>query len=218
MTEGLRMYDELIAVHTIMRRGTALVAAATQALASGEPVGVPALVRLVRWQSAFVHHHHASEDQRFWPVLRRLFPETVTELDHLTSEHETLDAELRKLDTAVEQLANSKDRAFAVGVAALEAMPAADNVRDVLALHLDNEEPVLKGLFPLVPDADVVALRRAVVAGSPRSGPDLVLGLLQDPAPATGHDQLMRNFPPPVRWLRPLLVRRYNAHKATLGL
>jgi hemerythrin-like domain-containing protein len=209
------MYEELIAVHTVMRRGAALTAAATRALAAGEPVDVAELARLARWQTAFVHHHHASEDEQFWPVLSRLFPETVASLADLTEEHETLDTELRRLTAAVDRLAVS-DPVSSVGIAALHAQPAAENVRDVLAAHLDNEEPVLKRLFPQVPDADITALRKAIVAGAPKSGPDLVLGLLQDPVPAPGHDTLMRNFPPPVRWLRPVLLRKYNARKATL--
>jgi hemerythrin-like domain-containing protein len=217
------MYDELIAVHTIMRRSATLTAAAVSGLAGGDAVRVPALVRLARWQSGFVHHHHASEDERFWPVLRRLFPEVVAELDGLTEEHETLDAELRRLDAVVDQLAtggghtDARDRrAWQVGVAAMEALPAAERVRDVLTSHLDTEEPVLKGLFPRVPDADVRALRQAIVAGAPKAGPDLVLGLLQDPTPAPGADLLARHFPPPVRWLRPVLVRRYDARKTAL--
>ncbi|HVV24449.1 MAG TPA: hemerythrin domain-containing protein, partial [Pseudonocardiaceae bacterium] len=202
---------------TVMRRGAVLTAAATGALAAGEPVRVSALVRLARWQSAFVHHHHASEDELFWPVLRTLFPETIGELDGLTEEHETLDAELGRLTAAIDRIATC-DPVEAVGVAALHAQPAAEIVRDVLAMHLDNEEPVLNGLFPQVPDGDIRDLRKAIVAGAPRSGPDLVLGLLQDPEPAPGHDTLLHNFPPPVRWLRPVLLRRYNARKAALAL
>lgn len=148
-----------------------------------------------------------------------MFPGTVAELDDLSAEHETLDAELRKLSAAVDDLAacGPDDVARAVGIAALHAQPAAENVRDVLAVHLYNEEPVLKGLFPQVPDGDIRRLRKAVGAGASKSWPDLVLGLSQDPVPATGHDVFVRGFPPPVRWLRPVLLRRHNARKVTPG-
>jgi hypothetical protein len=87
----------------------------------------------------------------------------------------------------------------------------------VLIAHLDTEEPILKDLFPQVPGAEVVRLRKAIVAGSPRSGPDLVIGLLEDPTPAVGYDAMITNFPAPIRWLRPVLRRRYDARKRSLG-
>jgi hemerythrin-like domain-containing protein len=206
--EGLHMYDELVAVHTIMRRSTALTVTALHGIAAGSGARIPALVRLAEWQHGFVHHHHTSEDEEFWPVLRKLFPDTVAELDGLSEQHELLDTALADLRTAVARLRDDES--------AVTALAAATDVRDLLARHLDSEEPVLKGLFPQVPDAEIVALRRAIVAGAPKSGPDLVLGLLQDPTPAVGYDLMMRNFPAPVRWLRPVLVRRYNARKAAL--
>jgi hemerythrin-like domain-containing protein len=212
--EGLHMYDELIAVHTIMRRSTALtVTALHSTVADGGAGGgarISALVRLVEWQHGFIHHHHTSEDEQFWPVLRKLFPDAVAKLDGLSEQHELLDTALADLRTAVARLRETGDESAGT------ALAAATDVRDLLARHLDSEEPVLKGLFPQVPDADVVALRKAIVAGAPKSGPDLVLGLLQDPTPAVGYDLMMRNFPAPVRWLRPVLVRRYHARKAAL--
>jgi hypothetical protein len=63
---------------------------------------------------------------------------------------------------------------------------------------------------------DIVTLRKAIVAGAPKAGPDLVLGLLADPTPAVGHELLMHDFPPPVRWLRPMPLRRYAGRKAAL--
>ncbi|MCS7477300.1 hemerythrin domain-containing protein [Umezawaea endophytica] len=210
-SEGLLMYDELIAVHTIMRRGADLTTASLERLVAGEPVGVKAVVRLARWQAEFVHHHHESEDELFWPVLRTLFPDVVAGLDGLSAEHEKLDHELRALSVAIDTLA---EKDVDVREAAGAALPAATSVRDVLIGHLDAEEPVLKGLFPRVPDADIVRLRKAIVDGAPRGGPDLVIGLLSEPVPAPGHDVMMANFPAPVRLLRPLLLRRFHS---TLG-
>ena len=221
--EGLRMYDELAAVHTIMRRGAVLSAAAIDHLASGSPLDVATLVRLVRWQAGFVHHHHESEDEQFWPVLRRLFPDDMAPLDALSTEHEILDVTLKTLSQAIDAIALTRRlkgtdaHAAAVGLAATEALPAAEKLRDVLISHLDNEEPVLQKLFPQVPDADIRRLRAAIVAGAPRSGPHLVLGLLDDPTPAPGYNAMLQNFPRPVRWLRPLLVKRYWATKNALS-
>jgi hemerythrin-like domain-containing protein len=215
------MYDELIAVHTIMRRGAALTASALHRLADGTKLDVTALVRVARWQAGFVDHHHKSEDELFWPVLRRLFPEAVASLDALALEHETLHVELENLSSAIDAIEATSDQgadahAAAVKLAATQALPAAEKVRDVLISHLGTEEPVLQKLFPQVPDADIVRLRKAIIAGAPRSGPDLVIGLLEDPSPAPGYASMMASFPPPIRWLRPILRRRYLARKKAL--
>jgi hemerythrin-like domain-containing protein len=206
------MYDELIAVHTIMRRGAELTEAGFTRLAAGAPVNVKVLAGTARWLVTFTHHHHESEDRLFWPVLRGLFPDAVADLDELTHEHETLDAELRALDAMADNLR-------ATGTAAArDAVASAGRVRQVLAGHLDSEEPVLKGLFPQVPDDEIERLRKAIVAGAPRSGPDLVLGLLEDQGRPPGYQHLVANFPAPVRWLRPLLLNRYEGRKKALGL
>lgn len=222
--EGLRMYDELMAVHTIMRRGSALTAAALHRLAAGERPDIGALVRLARWQDRFTRHHHASEDELFWPLLRELFPAAAGSLDELAAEHERLDAALDMLSagiTSIEAAARMPGPdalAAATGLAAIQAASAADTVRDTLASHLDAEEPALRELFPKTPPADIRRLRKAIIAGAPRSGPDLVLGLLEDPVPAPGYAALTSDLPRPVRLLRPLLVRRYTAVKARLGI
>jgi hemerythrin-like domain-containing protein len=211
-TEGSQMYDELIAVHTIMRRGAELTADAFARRAAGEPVGIKALVGTARWLVAFVHHHHASEDEQFWPVLRERFPDAVAALDGLTAEHHALDEELKGLTRAVDALASGS-----AGDAAARGAAAAAKVRDLLLRHLDAEEPALVDLMPQVPDAQITRLRQAIVDGAPKSGPDLVLGLLEDPDRPAGYDHMMGNFPPPVRWLRPLLLRRYRARRKALG-
>ncbi|GII53918.1 hypothetical protein Pth03_23070 [Planotetraspora thailandica] len=222
LSEGQSIYEELLAVHTIMRRGAALTASATRRLAQGIPVGVKApvnvqaIVRTARWQGEFVHHHHSSEDELFWPVLRRLFPGAVAALDELTAEHEKLDAELKSLSVAVDAVSREGAAASGGRNAGLAA-ESAERVHDLLTAHLDDEEPVLEDLFPLVPDADIRRLRAAIIAGAPRSGPELVLGLLHDPRPAPGLDIMMGNFPAPVRLLKPLLLRRYLARKSALG-
>jgi hemerythrin-like domain-containing protein len=221
--EGLRMYDELIAVHAIMRRGSALSSAAFARLARSEPVDVKVLTGLARWFIDFVHHHHASEDELFWPVLRKLFPDAVADLDQLTAQHVALDAELHALAAAVDSLAAAdveSERApvTIAGRAAAWGAPSADTVHDILLRHLDAEEPVLAGLFPQVPDGEIVSLRRAIIDGAPRSGPYYVFGLLEDPDRPAGYRALVGDFPRPVRWLRPVLLGQYRSRKSALGV
>ncbi|GAB2862766.1 hypothetical protein GCM10027176_75860 [Actinoallomurus bryophytorum] len=213
-TAGSHMYDELIAVHTIMRRGTVLTAEAFARFAdagSAGAVDAKTLVNTARWLVTFVHHHHASEDELFWPVLRELFPEASGKLDDLTAEHEALDAELQALTTAIDGVAAGERAAAERGAS------AAAKVRDLLAGHLDDEEPALVELFPQVPDAEMIRLRKAIVDGAPRSGPDLLFGLLEDPDRPAGYGEMMSDLPAPLRWLRPVLLNRYRSRKKALG-
>jgi hypothetical protein len=158
---------------------------------------------MARWFIEFVHHHHASEDEMFWPVLRELFPDADADLDKLTSEHEALDAELHTLATAIDSMAAARGgggaRAEAAGQAAVWTAPIAENIRNILVAYLDDEEPVLAGLFPQVPDGDIIRLRRAIIHGAPRSGPYYVFGLLEDPDRPAGYPALVADFPRPVR-------------------
>ncbi|MGC4936493.1 hemerythrin domain-containing protein [Kribbella sp. DT2] len=240
-TEGLRLYDELIAVHTIMRRSTALVVDALQALTAGRPVRVATLVKLIDWQAGFVHHHHESEDELFWPVLRARFPEVVAQLDALSIEHDKLDGALEHLSTEAAALrgapagrgtrgasgaeesrgaaTDADSRGAPAGqTQAASLLPAALEVRDILAGHLDTEEPILHALFPDVPADEIITLRKAIVAGAPKAGPEWVLGLMENPTRAQGYDIMMANFPPPVRWLRPILLRSYAKARRSLAV
>ena len=221
--EGLRLYDELLAVHTILRRGSALLVESLGALEAGRPVHLGTLVAVARWHTAFLHHHHHSEDEQFWPLLRQLFPASAEDLSRLTAEHEVLDAELKILGEAISAIAALTGNAAARQVAARHiaehtARSSAAVCHKALVAHLDDEEPVLRTLFPQVSPDRIRRLRAAIVAAAPKSGPDLVLGLLADPEPAPGYEHMTQNFPAPVRWLRPVLLARYRSRRRALGV
>ncbi|CAM5510077.1 MULTISPECIES: hemerythrin domain-containing protein [Streptomyces] len=212
VNEGARLFEELLAVHGIMTRGAGLVAESFTRLASGAAVDTATLASTAQWLVAFVHHHHKSEDDLLWPVLRERFPEAVGRLDSLTEEHEVLDVELDKLAKVIEQLTKEPAGSGSVawGQAMSEGTKSSHRIRDVLVTHLAAEEPVLKELFPAVPDPDVVRLRKAVTDGAPRSGPHLVFGFLEFPGPVPGRDHMYANFPAPVRWARRLLMNKFR--------
>ncbi|MEU3186563.1 hemerythrin domain-containing protein [Streptomyces sp. NPDC006923] len=217
------MYEEMIGAQAVMRRGAALVCTSYQRLVSGAPVDVKALVGTTRWLIAFVHRYHSSEDVLFWPVLMDLFPAAVRELNQITIEHQALEAELHALARAVDAIAapeSTVERTRAleiVGQAAVSGLPAAQRVQEILVRHFTDEEPVLRELFPKVPDREVVRLRKTIVRGASRSGLHLVFGLMEDPDRVPGHDLLMRSLPRVTRWTRPVLLVRYRSIKRALG-
>jgi hemerythrin-like domain-containing protein len=216
------LYEELLALHGIMRRGTALVAGSFTRLAAGDHVNLAALVSTSSWLAEFIHHHHRIEEDLLWPVLRELVPRAAADLNRLTTEHESLDAELEVLKTAA-AIVGARDAKgnvnvmAAVGYAALAGNPAAQKVQDILANHLASEEPVLEELFPKIPDGQVTRLRKVMVDGFHRGEPHLVLGLMAEPEPVRGYGELRADLPAPLRWKSPLLVNRYRAVAKSLG-
>ncbi|MEV7426014.1 MULTISPECIES: hemerythrin domain-containing protein [unclassified Streptomyces] len=222
--ERSRIHEELVAGHTLMRRGAALVVTAFTRLADGEPVDVRTLIATTRWLIDFVGGQRASEVRLFWPVLRELFPGPVAELDRTVAERDALEAELHALDRSVNAIAAREvtgGRAEALAIisqATMSGLPSAQRVQTLVNRHFDEEEPVLLELIPRVPDRDVARLRCAILQSAPRTGPHLVFGLLEDPDRLPGHTALMSNFPASVRLLRPVLLARYRSVKRALGV
>ncbi|MFE9257007.1 hemerythrin domain-containing protein [Streptomyces sp. NPDC006879] len=209
---GARMYEEFLAVHTILRRGAELVAGGFGRLAEGvDEVSVDALVESTRWLIEFTHHHHACEDELFWPELISLYPEAAEGFEALAAEHEELDQALGRLARVTESLAAEDRSRPPNGRTARDGAVAARQVRDVLAAHLRNEEPAVRDLFPGVPGPEIDRLRRAIIEGGPRFGAHLVFGLLAEPEPAPGADLLVEHFPAPVRAARPQLLLQFGA-------
>ncbi|MDI3422586.1 hemerythrin domain-containing protein [Streptomyces luteolus] len=215
---GARMYEEFVAVHAILRRGTRLVADAFHGLAAGRRTDTATLVEATRWLLAFTHAHHTAEDDLFWPVLNGLYPDSAAGLKNLSDDHVVLDRELHALETAVDDL----DRAHAAGAPtdgpARLGAEVARRVQDVLSGHLTAEEAIVQELFPGVPGDDIARLREAFIQGSPRFGLHFMFGLLEDPEPARGRDLLTENFPPQLRDAGPQLLGRYEDSVRALGL
>ena len=214
-TEGQRLHIELLAAHTIMRRGADLTVAALGEQGTALRTRAAPIRSAGRWLVTFVHHHHASEDVFLWPVLRDTFPQASYALDTLAEQHDALDGDLLRLTGALLALPDGKSGdVFLIDC----ARRAAETVRCNLRTHLDAEEPLLASLFPQVESAELARVRASIAADAPKGGPDLVLGLLALPEPAPGHDLMLASFPAPIRLLRPLLLARYRRRVRRLGV
>ncbi|MFB7504948.1 hemerythrin domain-containing protein [Streptomyces broussonetiae] len=210
--EGTRLFEQLLAVHGVMTRGAGLVAHSFTRLAGGSAVDTKTLVSTVQWLVDSLRHHHLSEEELLWPVLRERFRERVRRLDRLSEQNEALEKELDELESVIGRIAEERRVGGSVGWghAMKEGTRASHRIRDLLAGRLAVEEPLLRGLFPAVSDEDVVRLRRAVTECVPRGGPHLVVGFLEHPEPVSGRDHVYAGLPPSVRWTRGVLLSRFR--------
>ncbi|NEB12366.1 hemerythrin domain-containing protein [Streptomyces coelicoflavus] len=215
---GARMYEEFVAIHAVLRRGTRLVVDAYERLADGHAVDTGTLVDAGRWLLAFTHAHHKAEDDLFWPVLQKLYPGAQAQLKELSDDHVVLDRRLHALEAALDDLETVTRDGTATRSpdGARAGAEAARQVHQVLDGHLTAEEAVVEGLFPGVPADDIDRLREAFVQGSPRFGLHFMFGLLADPEPARGRNLLTENFPPQLRAAGPQMISRYEVSKQEL--
>jgi len=217
-SESDKIYDELIAAHTIMRRGVDLMRAALKhtPATAGE---VDSCVGVGRWLIEFVRSHQCREEEVLWRPLAQASPPDVVELHDLSVQHVAIDRELdrlaRRLDRLGELGAAASREAREMADAALAALEsAAVSISD----HLDEEEALIKALLALLDDPVVRTLRAAMARSAPSARPDLVLGLMSDPTPTAGYASMLNSIPFSTRALRPLLIARYHSRKRRLGL
>jgi hemerythrin-like domain-containing protein len=217
-SESDRLYDEIIAVHTVVRRGAALLRAALDR-PPATAVEVDSCVGLGRWLVGYVHQHQRNEADILWPPLAEASPSDECELHDLTLQHTQIDRELdrlaRRLDRLTERCTTSGRLDREAVAAAATALDAASRT---LTDHFDEEESLLKALFSLLDDPVVSTLRAAAARNAPSTRPDLVLGLMSDPTPTIGYAAMFSSIPLRTRVLRPLLVARYHSNKRRLGL
>jgi hemerythrin-like domain-containing protein len=210
-SESDKIYDELIAAHTIMRRGVDLLRTAL-ARAPTAPVEVDSCVGVGRWLIEFVHQHQRTESDLFWQPLADASPTDIGELHDLTVQHIQIDRELDQLASRLDHLEAGRE------AAAAQALRDLDVVRQTLSDHLDEEESLLKALFPMLEPALIRTLRTAAARCASSARPDLVLGLMSEPTPTVGYTSMLSSIPFPARALRPLLIARFHNRKRKLGL
>lgn len=95
---------------------------------------------LARWARGFVHEleeHHYVEDTFFFPDMRERVPAVAPVLDGLEADHRRLDGLLARWPRVSFDLA---DRSVPFGPAKLAAVGLAEELRDLLLVHLDIED------------------------------------------------------------------------------
>jgi hypothetical protein len=205
-------------VHTVVRRGAALLKAALD-LPPATADEMDSCVGLGRWLVGYVHQHQRNEADILWQPLAAASPPDECELHDLTLQHIQIDRELerlaRRLDCLEERCSTSgrPDREAVAG-----ASTALDAACRILIDHLDEEESLLKALFPLLDEPVIRDLRATAARNAPSARCDLVMGLMTDPTPIVGYAAMLSSIPLSTRAMRPLLVARYQSRKRRLGL
>ena len=151
------LFDELRAVHSMIRRDLAHVTLLAEDAAGG---AAPAEIRervgalkssSILWQlrlgclrhCRFVEAHHGLEDRAIFPVIRRVDPGLEPVVDKLESDHRAVAELVHELEAAAADLegADDPDAARERVVAALTGLGA------LLLEHLDYEERSLEGVL-----------------------------------------------------------------------
>lgn len=91
-----------------------------------------AIVRHLRWMTAFLDAHHRSEDEGLYPLVRQRAPEAADLLDAMTADHEAVAAAVARLDRAAD--------AYGRGGEAGPLVEALDDLTAILLPHLRREE------------------------------------------------------------------------------
>jgi hypothetical protein len=120
--------------HAALRRDLARTVDTLTAAKTRSPRQRQALAEHLGLVLDLLHHHHTSEDEGLWPLVRRRAPDLAAELDMMEAEHASVAGAIESTRAAARRYAGNPTTA---GDDLLTAVAA---LRDVLLPHLDHEE------------------------------------------------------------------------------
>ncbi|MFE0677109.1 hemerythrin domain-containing protein [Streptomyces sp. NPDC058867] len=171
---------EMVVVHRVFRRESALLPRLVRAVPDGDAERARFVAGHLRQYVAGLHHHHSLEDELLWPRLRDRAAHDEALVARMEEQHQRIDGTL----SAAAQWLPEWERA-ADPIAGEELALALEAHRVPLLEHLDAEEELL---LPLVAEHVTVAewdlLGRRGLEGIPRSQLLVALGaILEDATP-----------------------------------
>lgn len=140
---------EMVVVHRVFRRESALLPRMVRAVPDGHIVRVGPVAAHLREYVEGLHHHHALEDELVWPLLRARAAQDDSLVARMEEQHLRIDGTLTAVDAWLpvwEQAADS--------IAREELAMALDAHRTALVEHLDDEERLI---LPVVAEHLTVA-------------------------------------------------------------
>ncbi|MFF3501879.1 hemerythrin domain-containing protein [Streptomyces sp. NPDC003247] len=168
---------EMVVVHRVFRRESALLPRLVRAVPDGGSVRAAEVAAYLDEYLTGLHHHHTVEDELIWPLLRARAADDGL-IVRMEEQHERIDHSLAAVTEWVPAWRRTADC-----VAGEELALALDEHRRVLLDHLDDEERMV---LPLVAEhlsvAEWDAVGRRGLETVPRNKLMLALGALLEEA------------------------------------
>jgi hypothetical protein len=200
-------------LHQLVRRELRLVADVATWAPDGDPARIAELSRHAELIGRVLLHHHATEREAVWPVLRRRVPaardaELRAALDDWRTRCARIDHMLRDVSTAARQWAVAPN-AHARDAFAMACRTAAVTVD---AQTAEEERALVPLIGTYVTTEDWASIARSSRCDLPARDQLLVLGLALEDACAADRARVLEALPRSVRWVwRHGGERRYRA-------
>ncbi|MGW6973455.1 hemerythrin domain-containing protein [Streptomyces sp. NPDC054952] len=170
---------EMVVVHRVFRRESALLPRLVRAVPDGETTRATQIATHVAEYMTGLHHHHTVEDETIWPLLRERAADEEL-IARMEEQHARIDRSLAAVTDRVPGWLRTAGRE-----AGEDLVQALDEHHSALLEHLDDEE---RTILPLVADhltvAEWDAVGRRGLETVPRNKLMLALGaLLEDATP-----------------------------------
>ncbi|CCK24540.1 hypothetical protein BN159_0161 [Streptomyces davaonensis JCM 4913] len=141
-TAGRPHTHEMVVVHRVFRRESALLPRLVRAVADGDTARIPVVAGHLREYMAGLHHHHELEDELLWPLLRTRCVQDDDLVTRMELQHLHIDKSLTGVTQWLPEWERTADR-----IAGEELALALGAHRTALVEHLDEEE---QSVLPLV--------------------------------------------------------------------
>jgi hemerythrin-like domain-containing protein len=141
-------------VHAALRRDLARVNAALTNVPPPSEGQRRAIAEHLRWMMQFLHHHHRSEDEGLYPLVRSRDPHVAELVDAMHADHEAVASRIARVDAAAAEYALGDSEAQRD-----DLVEGLDDLEDVLLPHLAREEDEV---MPVVAETLTDAEWRAV--------------------------------------------------------
>jgi hemerythrin-like domain-containing protein len=205
---------EFTGVHNMIRGLLRLMDSALLKAKPGNSKQMKALSDFGQFAVAGAHFHHTTEDNYYWPAVERNGADPAL-LEPLIQEHHMIDPLLDEMKRAFEALKDGPTDTQTIESLRVSVRRFSDGMLS----HLDHEEPIF---FPLLtqymPDAENEQLAAELAKKAPRKGLSWLIGGVEYGMTPEQASEFLAAFPKPIRWLQPLLLRKYKKRCAVLGV
>jgi hemerythrin-like domain-containing protein len=207
---------EMVLAHRVFRRQFRLLPALIRAVPPHDTTRAAVLATHLTDVVGGLHHHHTTEDELLWPPLLARVGLQADLVRRMEAQHARLADLLGRVGAAVPGWRSAAGEAERDALAMLITETSA-----ALDEHLDDEETEILPLVSRhITQAEWDRLNRRAREALPKSPKalfflGLVLDQARDPQEAA---RMLRQLPPPARWLWRLFGRRYHRRASAVLL